>query len=647
MRTVALFLAACCALHVCANRTIVVTDTTGYVAPTLGNGHMGLVMSRHGSVPEALFTHSCVSRATSEHVATIIPAVSPISFTVNGVTLASGLNFVQTLSMDSAEVTTATDFPDFRISVTYRLLRQLPRVLMADVSVRATRKTAVCIVNTPKVPDVFTDVDSRQRIVWCEDGGRRTHRVIAAFNNGRDKLVSSVAYLYAQPWKLCGSDTISASLQAGQEASFTILAALSSTLDCRDPYSDAERMLIYALRQGAQQLQSDHRREWRELWKGHVNIDGDSVLQTIADVALYNIYSSVREGSRRSIAPMGLTSDKYSGHIFWDADQWIYPVLAVLNPRLAESLIDFRFDTLEAARANALAHGYRGAMYPWEADEAGEESTPTFALTGPLEHNISAVVPLAAWSHFLVTADTLYLRREAYPIMSACADFWVSRANKNPDGTYSVNNVVGADEYAIGVTDNAFTNAAASKALKVAADAARLLGERYPQEWTFVAQNLRLLRHPDSGIVLEHRDFSGQKIKQADVALLAYPLGVLTAPDEIERTIAFYEPFLDRENGPAMSHSVMSVNYARNGKPEKAYELMMQGVRPYLRGPFHSMAETPANGETYFMTGAGGLLQALIFGFGGYDITDRGVGKISSPSLPRHIRSITVSVPRL
>lgn len=45
--------------------------------------------------------------------------------------------------------------------------------------------------------------------------------------------------------------------------------------------------------------------------------------------------------------------------------------------------------------------------------------------------------------------------------MKAVADFWVSRVTRNDDGSYSICNVVGADEYANGVDDNAFTNGAA------------------------------------------------------------------------------------------------------------------------------------------------------------------------------------------
>ena len=65
--------------------------------------------------------------------------------------------------------------------------------------------------------------------------------------------------------------------------------------------------------------------------------------------------------------------------------------------------------------------------------------------------------------------------------MKAVADFWVSRVTRNDDGSYSICNVVGADEYANGVDDNAFTNGAAIRALEYACEAARICNEPVPE----------------------------------------------------------------------------------------------------------------------------------------------------------------------
>ena len=70
------------------------------------------------------------------------------------------------------------------------------------------------------------------------------------------------------------------------------------------------------------------------------------------------------------------------------------------------------------------------------------------------------------------------LRREGFPLMREAARFWCDRVTANADGSYSIRNVIGANEYAVGVTDNAFTNGAARRALEYASAAAELCGER-------------------------------------------------------------------------------------------------------------------------------------------------------------------------
>ena len=88
-------------------------------------------------------------------------------------------------------------------------------------------------------------------------------------------------------------------------------------------------------------------------------------------------------------------------------------------------MIEYRYERLDAAKRNAFAHGYKGAMYPWESAESGDEETPVWALSGPFEHHITADVALAAWSYYLCYARYKNgLRDKGWPILSATADFW-------------------------------------------------------------------------------------------------------------------------------------------------------------------------------------------------------------------------------
>ncbi len=87
---------------------------------------------------------------------------------------------------------------------------------------------------------------------------------------------------------------------------------------------------------------------------------------------------------------MGLSGLGYNGHVFWDTDLWMFPALLVLHPEMAKSMVEYRYQRLEPARKNAFAHGYKGAMFPWESADSGVEETPVWALSGPFEHHITA-----------------------------------------------------------------------------------------------------------------------------------------------------------------------------------------------------------------------------------------------------------------
>jgi hypothetical protein len=65
-------------------------------------------------------------------------------------------------------------------------------------------------------------------------------------------------------------------------------------------------------------------------------------------------------------------------------------------------------------------------------------------LSGPFEHHITACVSIAAWNYYCVTQDKNWLRERGWPILSATADFWSSRVERNGPGKYEIKNVVAA-----------------------------------------------------------------------------------------------------------------------------------------------------------------------------------------------------------
>jgi trehalose/maltose hydrolase-like predicted phosphorylase len=337
---------------------------------------------------------------------------------------------------------------------------------------------------------------------------------------------------------------------------------------------------------------------------------------------------------------MGLSSQGYNGHIFWDTELWMFPPLLLLNQDIARSLVNYRSDRLGMAKRKALNFGYKGAMYPWESDDTGEEATPAWALTGTFEHHITADVAIAFWNYYRVTREKQWLAEKGYPVLKEVADYWVSRATKNSDGSYSIKNVVGANEFAPNVDDNAFTNGSAITALKFAVLAAKELGIERTADWIVVADNIKIHKFPD-GTTMEHSKYEGERIKQADVNLLSYPLDIVSDKETLLKDLKYYEAKL-AEEGPAMGKSVFAVIYARLGDAENAYRLFKGSYEPNKRPPFGALSESPTSNNPYFATGAGGMLQTVLFGFGGLHITEDGIMQ-KNPVLPKQWKSLTIT----
>jgi trehalose/maltose hydrolase-like predicted phosphorylase len=419
----------------------------------------------------------------------------------------------------------------------------------------------------------------------------------------------------------------------GHETTLTLLAHTATTLDMDDPTAVVRRE-----GESFDILRARHEQAWNELWLTDIEIEGDPEAQQFARAALFYLWSTMREGDDRSIAPMGLSSNFYNGHIFWDAELWMYPSLLLTQPKMASSCVAYRKRTLGAAHKRAAAAGYKGAQFPWEGAFTGEEMTPTWCDTRDFQLHITADVALAQWWHYLVTEDLEWLRTDGFPVIRACAEYWESRVEYRADkDRYEISDVVCADEYAVHVNNDAFTNAAVSKALLIALRAAELLGEPQPPRWREVAEKIYVPYDPASGRHLEFDGYDGQVTKQADVELLAYPLERVSDTEQIARDLDFYGGVIDPE-GPAMSFSVYSILLAQLGRVTAAYEYLRRSFQPNTHSPFLAFSETPSNAEYYFCTGAGGALQTFLFGFTGLRLRE---GYFSlKPLLPGHWKAL-------
>ena len=563
-------------------------------------------------------------------------------------------NMQQELDLRHAGFTTSFDYGDkASISYTYYSLRHLPFMVLMDITVTAKKNFTLGAASVMEAPDALKDVQNYYNEI------DRPHVVIS--------LLTSTAQSPTGKLQLCASNTFlfteqhgqeprvvhemwdnnmhlmkfSRTLQAGQTYRFSIAGSSITSAHHDDPLNEAERLTIFARLEGRDRLLQFHRKAWDDLWKSDITIEGDAQSQQDVHSMLYHLYSFSRAGTALSPSPMGLSGLGYNGHVFWDTELWMFPALLVLHPEIARSMVEYRFQRLEAAKRNAFAHGYKGAMYPWESAGTGVEETPVWALSGPFEHHITADVAIAAWNYYAVTQDKNWLRTTGWPILSSTADFWASRVERNGPGRYEIKNVVAADEWAENVDNNAFTNAAAKANLQLATEAAKVLGLTPDPDWMQVAANIPILKMED-GVTREHATYKGEGIKQADVNLLAYPLKEVTDPKQVRKDLAYYETRVPSEGTPAMTQAVFALLYARLGDGEKAYQVFKDAYLPNLNPPFRVIAETKGGTNPYFATGAGGMVQSVLMGFGGLEITAKGIIQVKS-KLPSQWKSLTIT----
>ena len=428
----------------------------------------------------------------------------------------------------------------------------------------------------------------------------------------------------------------------GRTYTFSQMTSIVSSDESQRPLEHAGREVEAARSRGVNRLAADNTQAWALRWDTDIEIDGNPELQRVARSMLFYLLSSADSGTKMGIPPMGLSSGGYYGHIFWDSDPWMFPTLLLTHPDIARSLVAFRGRTLPAARENAKQNGFRGAMYPWEADERGVETTPHFAVqNAKQEIHVNGDVALAQWQYYQATGDSAWLSAEGLPVIRETADFWVSRAECAPSGERChIKNVVSVAEGLIGVSDDAYTNAVARKNLELAGAASKRLGKPSDPRWAMLASKLHL---PYDSVSQFFRTYEGAPDSTLGwvTPLLAYPLGVPMSPRakraQLEQA---FKQLLKEGPGAMMGSTILGVGAAELNDRAMMDTLLPYSYRAHMKGPFLMLSETPQNDAVNFVTGAGGFLQQVIYGWTGYRWADSGLEPEFPALLPSSVKRL-------
>ncbi len=633
-------------------------NPVNYYGITVANGMIGIVSSPEPFKVKDVVLAGAYDQYGRGRVSNFLRSFNLLNMQlgIDGKNIAASdvQNMKQELDMKQAGFTCSFDYGDkATVSYTYYSLRHLPFTVLMDVTITAKKDILMSTASVMEAPDALKDVQNYYNEI------DRPHVTISLLTSsaksptGKLLMCASNTFLFSEKH---GTEPrvihemwdnnmhlmkFNKKIKAGESYRFSIAGSSITSAHHDDALNEAERMTIFAKLEGRERLLEFHRKAWEKLWASDIQIEGDEQSQQDIHSMLYHLYSFVREGTDMSPSPMGLSGLGYNGHVFWDTELWMYPTILVLHPEMAKSLVEYRFQRLAAAKKNAFNHGYKGAMFPWESAATGVEETPVWALSGPFEHHITACVGIAAWNYYCVTQDKEWLREKGWPILKETANFWASRVERNGPGKFDIKNVVAADEWAENVDNNAWTNASAKAVLKYATDAAKILGIAADDDWMNVAQNIPILKM-DNGVTREHATYNGEGIKQADVNLLAYPLKEVSDPKQVRKDLEYYETRVPTEGTPAMTQAIFALLYARLGDGEKAFHFFQDAYIPNLNPPLRVIAETKGGTNPYFATGAGGILQSVMMGFGGLEITPEGITQVKS-SLPQKWKKLTIT----
>jgi trehalose/maltose hydrolase-like predicted phosphorylase len=415
--------------------------------------------------------------------------------------------------------------------------------------------------------------------------------------------------------------------------------------------ADVENRVLERLgsaeREGVDRLLVRHRTAWAERWEdAQVDIPDDPDLEEAARFALFHLLASVADSGEAAVGARGLTGPAYRGHVFWDADVFVLPVLAATDPAAARAMLEYRIRRLPAALAEARGAGQEGAHFPWESAGTGAEAAPRVVRdrsgrfvgvhTGQLEEHIVADIAWAACCYAKWTGDRALLEGPARGLLVETARWWTSRIELDEGGRGHIRGVIGPDEYHEAVDDNAYTNVMARWNLRQAAELVPDGDER--RRWLALAD--ALVDNYDSGSQL-YEQFAGffeleplvvaqfapqrpisatmllgaervaraQVVKQADVLMLHHIVPEAVAPDSLAPNLDFYEP--RTAHGSSLSPGIHASLLARAGRIGQAYELLRIAARIDL----DDITGTTAGG--LHLASMASVWHALVLGFGG------------------------------
>lgn len=474
-----------------------------------------------------------------------------------------------------------------------------------------------------------------------------------------------------------------------------VVAVTTSREQVANAADVVSRALAASCSANYESLRAAQQKAWQQLWQDcDVIIEGDNEAQLAIRFNLFQLLvAAPQHDDGVSIGAKTLSGLGYRGHVFWDTEIFILPFFIYTRPDLARNMLLYRYHTLAGARQKAAHNGYEGAQYAWESALTGEEVTPTWVpsftdrtqlvriWTGDIQIHISADIAYAIMQYWRATGDDDFLRSYGAEMILDTARFWASRAEREEmenGHQYAFRNVIGPDEYHDHVDNNSYTNYIARWHLQTALDIVDWLAEHHPDKaeelttelqltegsygrWQDIIEHIVFRHDKTTGLLDQFEGFfdleavtpefiaqadkslqvvfgiaganERQVLKQADVIMLLCLFRERFGRKTWQTNWETYMPKTDHVYGSSLGPSFHAWAACEMDRPEEAYEHFMLAARADLRNPRGNA------GDGIHAGSAGGVWQAVVFGFAGLHVTKEGY--TLNPRLPARWRRLS------
>lgn len=403
------------------------------------------------------------------------------------------------------------------------------------------------------------------------------------------------------------------------DGEYTFFITLTDDRYGTDPEADSA-VLNGMVAEGYTALLESHKAAWSAYHAEGSVILPDEKLQEIYNTAAYHL----RITTTRWSIPVNLCDTHWHGRYFaFDEYYSLRGLLTSGHMQLAIRVPEFRFKGLEHAITRQSSKNVREAYYPWETLEDGTEGAPYGYWMQHIFHMAHAA--RGAWEYYHYTGDPEFLREKAYPIITACAEFFrrhmVYRDNSGVTGGRTIiGSCTDLERLGSSIKNPFMTTCSVITTFNALTEAAAILGEENEMTAECAELAFELKRDlPHDGE--KYVPYPGCDQRSIGVFCGTFPYYVLDPSDEKQRRAA--EDYCAHEhvygNMYAMGSGVSSwyalwksLSYSRWQEPELAAAALGQAAA--TAGCFSEMYEINEPGHRirpWFSTSSGIMLNCI------------------------------------